>query len=197
MNGDFSVDYLRFALADEIASVFTYTRGLDVRPSAVTRKYVSPDLDPQQVGHELHVSTILTGHFRKQGDQIMVTLEAVDVTRDRLLWQTSFSTAADNEIALQNEMTGRIRSGLLPALGVANGFLDTSTKPKNQAAYDLYLHSLALPHDPAPNKDAIAVLQEVVKMDPDYAPAWEALGERYYTDATYAGSGEECIPALE
>ncbi len=191
MNGDFSVDYLRFALADEIASVFTYTRGLDVRPSAVTRKYVSPDLDPQQVGHELHVSTILTGHFRKQGDQIMVTLEAVDVTRDRLLWQTSFSTAADNEIALQNEMTGRIRSGLLPALGVANGFLDTSTKPKNQAAYDLYLHSLALPHDPVPNKDAIAVLQEVVKMDPDYAPAWEALGERYYTDATYAGSGED------
>ena len=32
MNGDFSVDYLRFALADEIASVLTYSRSLDVRP---------------------------------------------------------------------------------------------------------------------------------------------------------------------
>ena len=180
MNGDFSVDYLRFALADEISSVLTYSRGLDVRPSSVTRKYVSPDLDPQQVGHELHVSNILTGHFRKQGDQLMVTLEAVDVTKDRLLWQTSFNAPADDAIALQNEMTRRIRSGLLPVLGAASGFLDTGTKPKNQAAYDLYLHSLALPHDPGPNKDAIAVLQEVVKMDPNYAPAWEALGERYY-----------------
>jgi TolB-like protein/predicted Ser/Thr protein kinase len=191
MNGDFSVDYLRVALADEIASVLTYTRGLDVRPSSVTRKYVSPDLDPQQVGHELHVANILTGHFRKQGDQLMVTLEAVDVTKDRLLWQTSFTASADDAIALQNEMTGRIRSGLLPALGAAGGFLDTGTKPKSQAAYDLYLHSLALPHDAAANKDAIAVLQEVVKMDPTYAPAWEALGERYYDDATYASAGED------
>jgi serine/threonine protein kinase/tetratricopeptide (TPR) repeat protein len=191
MNGDFSVDYLRFALADEIASVLTYTRGLDVRPSSVTRKYVSPDLDPQQVGHELHVSNILSGHFRKQGDQLMVTLEAVDVTKDRLLWQTSFNASADDAIALQNELTGRIRSGLLPALGAVGGFIDTSTKPKNQAAYDLYLHSLALPHDAGSNKDAIAVLQEVVKMDPSYAPAWEALGERYYDDATYANAGED------
>jgi TolB-like protein/predicted Ser/Thr protein kinase len=191
MNGDFSVDYLRFALADEIASVLTYTRSLDVRPSSGTRKFVNADLDPQQVGRELHVSTVLTGHFRKQGDQIMLTLEAVDVNKDRLLWQTSFSASADDAIALQNEMTGRIRSGLLPALGAAGGYLDTSTKPKNQAAYDLYLHSLALPHDAGPNKDAIAVLQEVVKMDPTYAPGWEALGERYYDDATYASAGEE------
>ncbi len=191
MNGDMSVDYLRFALADEIASVLTYSRSLEVRPSSVTRKYVSPDLDPQQVGHELHVSNILTGHFRKQGDQIMVTLEAVDVTKDRLLWQTSFTASADDAIALQNEMTRRIRTGLLPALGAASGFIDTGTKPKNQIAYDLYLHTLALPHDPAPNKDAIAVLQEVVKMDPNFSPAWEALGERYYTDATYAGGGED------
>jgi TolB-like protein/predicted Ser/Thr protein kinase len=191
MNGDFSVDYLRYALADEIASELTYTRSLDVRPSSVTRKYVGADLDPQQVGRELHVSTVLTGHFRKQGEKIMVTLEAVDVTKDRLLWQTSFSASADDAIALQNEMTGRIRSGLLPALGAAGDYLNTSTKPKNQAAYDLYLHSLALPHDAAANKDAIAVLQEVVKMDPNYAPAWEALGERYYDDATYAGAGEE------
>jgi TolB-like protein/predicted Ser/Thr protein kinase len=191
MNGDFSVDYLRVALADEIASVLTYTRGLDVRPSSVTRKYVSPDLDPQQVGHELHVANILTGHFRKQGDQLMVTLEAVDVNKDRLLWQTSFTASADDAIALQNEMTGRIRSGLLPAMGAAGGYLDTSTKPKNQMAYELYLRSLALPHDAGPNKDAIAVLQEVVKMDPTYAPAWEALGERYYDDATYASAGED------
>ncbi|MGA7381002.1 MAG: protein kinase [Terriglobales bacterium] len=193
MNGDFSVDYLRFALADEIASALTYSRGLDVRPSSVTRKYGSADVDPQQVGRELHVANVLTGHFRKQGDQIMVTLEAVEVNKNRLLWQTSFSAAADDAIALQNEMARRIRSGLLPALGAAGGFLDTGTKPKNQIAYDLYLHSLALPHDPGPNKDAIAVLQEVVKMDPNFAPAWEALGERYYSDATYAGGGDDAF----
>jgi hypothetical protein len=52
------------------------------------------------------------------------------------------------------------------------------------------LHSLALPHDPEPNKDAIAVLEHVVGVDPGYAPAWEALGLRYYYDSVYGGGGE-------
>jgi tetratricopeptide (TPR) repeat protein len=69
--------------------------------------------------------------------------------------------------------------------------LTTASRPKSQEAYDLYLHSLALPHDPGPNKDAIAVLEHVVGVDKDYAPAWEALGQRYYFDSYYGGGGEE------
>src|ERR1700687_4275899 len=53
MNGDFAVDYLRFALADELTSVLTYSRSLEVRPSSVTRKYVQIDLDPKKVGQEM------------------------------------------------------------------------------------------------------------------------------------------------
>ncbi len=190
MNGDFSVDYLRFALADEIANVLMYSRTLDVRPSSITRKYVNADLDPQRVGRELHVSKVVTGHFIRQGEQLLVTLEAVDTAKNRLLWQTNFTTASQDSLALQNQLAGQIRQGLLPVLGVANGFVDTATKPKNEQAYDLYLHSLALPHDPQPNTDAIAVLEEVVKLDPTYAPAWEALCLRYYFDADYASGGE-------
>ena len=189
-NGDFSVDYLRYALADEISNVLTYSRNLDVRPSTITRKYVSPDLDPQKVGRELHVGIVVTGHFIKQGDHLLVTLEAIDVASEKLLWQTNFTTSSVDSIALQDQLAGQLRQGLLPILGAAGGFLDTGTRPKDPGAYDLYLHSLALTRDPAPNKDAIAVLEQVVKMDPSYAPAWEALGERYYFDATYSNGGE-------
>jgi hypothetical protein len=82
---------------------------------------------------------------------------------------------------------------LLPALGASSGVLDAGTRPKNQQAYDLYLHSQALSHDPAPNKDAIAVLEQVVQMDPTYAPAWEALGLRSYFDSNYSDGGEEAF----
>jgi serine/threonine protein kinase/tetratricopeptide (TPR) repeat protein len=191
MNGDFSVDFLRFAMADEIANVLTYTRSLDVRPSSITRKYVAADLDPQKVGGELHVATVLTGHFLRQGERLLITLEAIDVDSNRLLWQANLTAGAQDLITLQNEMASQIRQGLLPVLGAAGGFLDTGTRPKNQEAYDLYLHSLALPHDSGPNKDAIAVLEHVVQVDPNYAPAWEALGLRCYYDADYSDGGEE------
>ncbi|MGA6986152.1 MAG: protein kinase [Terriglobales bacterium] len=190
MNGDISVEFLRFALADEIANTLTYTRTLDVRPSAITRKFVGNDVDPQAAGREVHVANILTGHFLKQGDRLMITLEAIQVEGNRLLWQTNVTAPADDLIALQSQMAAQIRQGLLPAMGAGGGFLDTSTRPKNAEAYDLYLHSLALPHDAGPNKDAIAVLEHVVEVDPTYAPAWEQLGLRCYYDADYSDGGE-------
>jgi TolB-like protein/Tfp pilus assembly protein PilF len=191
MNGDFSVDYLRFALADELTSVLTYSRSLEVRPSSATRKYVEADVDPRQVGQQLRVGRLLTGHFMRQGEQLTVTLEAIDVASDRLLWQGSATAPVNDLISLQGQLSTQVQRGLLPALGGAEGEINTSSRPKSQEAYDLYLHSLALPHDPGPNKDAIAVLEHVVGTDPGYAPAWEELGRRYYYDSHYGGGGEE------
>ena len=191
MNGDFSVDYLRFALADELTSVLTYSRSLEVRPSSMTRSYVQVDFDPHKVGQTLHVGKLLTGHFMLQGDRLTVTLEAIDVPTDRLLWQANVTASQNDLISLQSQLSTQVQLGLLPALGVAGGALTTASRPKSQEAYDLYLHSLALPHDPEPNKDAIAVLEHVVGVDPSYAPAWEALGKRYYFDSYYGGGGEK------
>jgi serine/threonine protein kinase/tetratricopeptide (TPR) repeat protein len=192
MNGDFSVDYLRFALADELTSVLTYSRSLEVRPSSVTRKYVEADLDPRKVGQQLRVGRLLTGHFMRQGEQLTVTLEAIDVASDRLLWQGSATANVNDLISLQSQLSTQVQHGLLPALGGGTGGdFTTAARPKSQEAYDLYLHSLALPHDAGPNKDAIAVLEHVVGVDPGYAPAWEALGLRYYYDSYYGGGGEQ------
>jgi TolB-like protein len=191
MNGDFAVDYLRFALADELTSALTYSRSLDVRPSSVTRKYVEADFDPRKLGQALHVGKLLTGHFLRQGDQLTVTLEAIDVSSDRSLWQATVTAEVNDLIALQGQLSRQVQQGLLPALGLAGGDLSTASRPKSQEAYDLYLHSLALPHDPGPNKDAIAVLEHVVGEDPNYAPAWEALGLRCYYDSYYGGGGEQ------
>ena len=190
MNGDITVEFLRFALADEIANTLTYARTLDVSPSSITQKYVGNNVDPQQVGKELHVANILIGHFLKQGNRLLITLEVIQVEGNRLLWQTNLTGPAQDLIALQAQMAAQMRQGLLPALGAAGGFLDTGTRPKNAEAYDLYLHSLALPHDAGPNKDAIAVLEHVVEVDPTYAPAWEQLGVRCYYDADYSDGGE-------
>jgi TolB-like protein len=192
LNGDFNTDYLRFALADELSSVLTYSRTLEVRPSSVTRKYVALDLDPKKVGQELRVGRLLSGSFRKQGDNLLVTLEAIDVPTDRLLWQTTVTARADDMIGLQEQLSTQVQHGLLPILGGAAGAVEAAaSRPKNQQAYDFYLRSVAVPHDPAPNKEAIKMLEWAVGIDPSYAPAWEALGQRYYFDSQYGGGGEE------
>jgi len=193
MNGDFNNDYLRFALADELSSVLTYSRSLEVRPSSVTRKYVALDIDPKVVGKELRVGRLLQGHFMKQGDGLTVTLEAIDVATDRLLWQSTVTAKAEDLIGLQEQLTNQVQHGLLPILGGGGGTESTASRPKNQEAYDFYLRSLAEAHDPKPNKEAIKLLQWAVGIDSNYAPAWEALGQRYNFDSTYGGGGEEAF----
>jgi TolB-like protein len=191
MNGDFNIDYLRFALSDELTSVLTYARSLEVRPSSMTRRYVAVDFDPKKVGQELRVGRLLTGSFRKQGDQLLVTLEAIDVPTDRLLWQGTVTVKAEDTIGLQEQLSAQVQHGLLPVLGGGGGSIQAASRPKNQQAYDFYLRSIAVPHDPAPNREAIKMLEWAVGIDPTYAPAWEALGQRYYFDSTFGGGGEE------
>ena len=114
---------------------------------------------------------------------------------NRLLWQSNVTAPAQDLIALQAQMAAQIRQELLPALGTGGGYIETGTRPKNAEAYDLYLHSLALPRDAGPNKDAIAVLEHVVEMDPTYAPAWAQLGERCYYDEEYSDGANRCSSA--
>jgi len=96
----------------------------------LTQRYAAKDPDPQKVGRELHVATVLTGHFLKEGENLMVTLEAIDVHDNRLLWQTSFTAPEQDLIALQSNMAAQMRQGLLPTLGVTGGTVATGTRPR-------------------------------------------------------------------
>ena len=194
LNNDISVDFLRFALADELSNTLAQNRSLDVRPSTMTQKYAGKDVDPQQAARALHVATIVTGHFVGRGENLVVTLEAVQASDNRLIWQTTLTAPTQDLITLQSRLAAQVRQGLLPILGLGQGVQTaTASRPKNAEAYDLYLHSLAIPHDPVANKDALAVLQQVVQMDPTYAPAWQELGLRSYFDATYSDGGEKMM----
>lgn len=191
LGADKDVDFLRMALADEIATSLSYVRSLTIRPFATTSKYDSPTLDLQEAGKAMHVTNVVTGHYMKQGDQIQITLEAVDVADNRTLWRDTMTVAAPDLIAMRNQITARVRQGLVPALGAGVDSAEAATRPKNEEAYDLYLRSIALPHDPLPNKDAIAMLERAVGLDPNYAPAWGYLGVRYQYDGAYSTGGAE------
>lgn len=183
---DPNASFLSMALADEVTNILTYTPRLEVRPVPTRQNFGSAE----DVGRDLKVATVVTGHFVRQKDKLVVTIEAVDVRTNRLLWQNTTTVPANNSIAMMSQIEGQVRHGLLPVLGAAAGVTETATRPKNPEAYDLYLRAAAVSHDPGPNKQAIAMLERSVALDPGYAPAWDALGLRYYYDSQYASGGE-------
>jgi eukaryotic-like serine/threonine-protein kinase len=179
-------EFLKVALADEITNILTYAPALEVRPVSTKFDYS----DAQQAGRKLKVAYVVTGHYLRQADKLAVTLEAIDARTDRIVWQTTATVPGDDSIALQEQLEGDLRKGLLPVLGAVAGSMETATKPRNPEAYDLYLRAAAVSHDPKPNKEAILMLERSVALDGGYAPAWDALGFRYYYDSQYGNGGE-------
>lgn len=190
---DKDTDFLRLALPDEVATALSYVPSLSIRPFATTSKYNGANVDLQQAGREMGVASIVTGHYLADGDQLEVTLEAMDVAHNRSIWRDSIHVAASDKIAMREQITSRVRQGLVPVLGGSSASAEAGTRPRSEEAYDLYLRSIAIPHDVAPNKVAIVMLERAVGIDPTYAPVWEALSLRYYFSGAYGDGGETML----
>jgi TolB-like protein len=183
-------DYLRMALADEIATALSYAPSLAIRPMASTRKYAQGEADPQAAGRELKVADVVTGQFSQEGENLRVSMEVIDVEGNRLIWRDAVSVPAKDMIAVREQVTARVRQGLLPQLGAAAGASTAATRPSNPEAYDLYMRATALSSDPAPTTQAIQMLERAVRLDPNFAPAWAALARRYNYNAAYGTGGD-------
>ena len=191
---DHSLDFLELALPDEVATTLSHTRSLSIRPFASTRKYTEPSLDLQKTGNQMQVTTIVTGHFLRAGEQLQITLEAIDVEKNRSLWRDTLNVPAQDLLAMREQITTKVQVGLASALGASALTTDAIPRPSNEEAYGLYLRSAAVADGPGPDLQAIAMLEKAVGLDPNYAPAWVALGRRYYTEARYESeAGDEAM----
>jgi TolB-like protein len=185
LGADKDEDFLRMALPDEVSTTLSSVRTLSIRPFATTGKYAAGDVDVQQAGKEMHVGRIVMGHYQKVRAQLQLTLAAIDVGDDRVLWQETMNVPAEDLVAMREQVTSRVRQGLIPALGAASAEADGGTRPTNEEAYDLYLRSVALAHDGDQNREAVRMLERSVGLDATFAPAWSALGKRYYYEEEY------------
>ena len=196
IDGNADVDYLRIGLAAEVANALSYAPALAVRPLASSQRYTRAGVTAQQAGRDLRAAGIVTGHFSRHASELRVTLEVVDVEGDRLLWRDTIAAPVGDIIALSEQLANRVREGLLPALA-AGPLMAADKRPRNADAYALYLKSLSMSRDPAPNREAIALLERAISLDPDYANGWAAIGIRYYYDWQYGAGGIEAMHRAE
>jgi DNA-binding winged helix-turn-helix (wHTH) protein/tetratricopeptide (TPR) repeat protein/TolB-like protein len=179
--GDASLDYLGLALPDEIATLLTTSRSLAVRPLG----YVDAG-NPLAAARERHVDHIVSGRYYREDDaQLSLAIEAQHVGDERVVWRTRISAPVGDLLAMRGRIAESVRQGLLPALGGSAG--PAGTIPANDEAYQLYLRSVALPQQPKQNERAIEMLEQAVELEPTFAPAWHALGLRYYDYGTWWG----------
>jgi TolB-like protein len=64
-------------------------------------------------GHEMRVADIVIGHYLKEGNQLQVTLEAVNVEDNRIIWHATVTAAKMDMIGIRKQITAQVGMGLL------------------------------------------------------------------------------------
>jgi len=186
---DSSVDFLRYALADEVVTTLSHMRPITIRPLTESARYSDSGVNLKTASRELGANRIVSGHFLKFGNQLQISLEATDVSTNRILWRDTIDAPADNLLAMQAEIAATAQGKLAPALGATTLIRNAAPPPKNEEAYDLYLRSLSESYDPGPNRRALELLRKSVELDPSYPPAWAVISGRAYADSRFGGGG--------
>ena len=192
------LDFLRLGLADDIATTLSFYPSLSIRPFAATSKYAGPDIDLQKAARDLRVADLITGHFLVAGENVEVTLEAVDAADNRVLWRTTLRGTTRDLTEVQEQISARVQHGLIPALGLNTGPNASSNTSHNAEAYELYLRAMSDDYSMKSQGSSldseimasIKLLQRAVALDPGYASAWAALGHLYYYESGLFGGGE-------
>ena len=181
------LDYLRLAVPDEITTALSRGSGLSIRPFSTTSRLDTAGTDPLTLGRELGVANVVTGQYLKEGDQLRLTLEAIDVDGNSVVWRDSVVVGSQELVSLRQAVAAKVEQGLMPILDPGATLASTGTLPTNEEAYNLYLRSLSMSSDPAPNSEALALVERAVELDPNYAPAWGELANRLHFYVLYGG----------
>jgi serine/threonine-protein kinase len=187
---DPETDFLGFSLADAVISKLSYVNALTVRPSSSVDKYRNQILDAKKVGADLNVDTLLTGSFIKDGDDLRITTQLVDVKLDKILWQDAIDLKYDKLLTVQDRVAQQIIKGLELNLSPSEA---ANLKPGgaiNPLAYEYYLRGVDL-YSLNEFATAIQMLEKSAAIEPNYALTWAHLGRAYTTNASLRFGGRE------
>jgi TolB-like protein/cytochrome c-type biogenesis protein CcmH/NrfG len=187
---DPSLDYLGFSLSDAVITKLGSVSALTVRPSSSIDRYRNQSVDPQRAGDELNVDTMLTGGFIKDGDDLRITTQLIDLKPNKILWRDSIDVKFDKLLTVQDRVSQEIVKGLELNLTPAEAQTLHPDKPVNAQAYEDYLRGIDF-YSMNDFAAAIAMLEKSASIDPNYALTWAHLGKAYTTSATLQLGGRE------
>ena len=167
---DITTDLSRFPDFDVIA-----------RNSAAV--YAGKPIDVRQVGKNLNVRYVLEGSVQRQGDQIRVTAQLIDVESGVHVWAEKWDRPAADVFVVQTEIVQQAvnRLGGSGVIMEAENRAAERKRPQSLSAYEKYLLGRDRILKPTKERleEAVALFKQAINDDPMMARAWVDLAWAY------------------
>jgi TolB-like protein len=191
---DPDMEYLSEGIAETIINNLSRLQQLRVVPRTTAFRYKGNLMDPAQIGRELGVRIVLTGHLVQRSDRFIVGAELIDARQHSQLWGRTFDRKKDDIFSIQGEISGEIPNYLrLPLTDIEKRRL-TKRSTESREAYHLYLRAMyfANKYTPEGFRKGLDYCRQAIEIDPAYADAYAALSYLYSLMGAF-----DVVPALE
>ena len=178
---------------EDVLTNLSFVKDLHVVSRTSVMQYRSTTKPIKEIGKELGVAYILEGSVRRQGNKVRVTGQLIDARTDEHVWAKAYDRDISDIFAIQGELAQAIADALQSVISPDTRKLLARRPTENQEAYDLYLKARNIRSNlnffmagTTPEE----LLEQAVKLDPNFAEAWGELGSRR-AFAVFSGKGGE------
>lgn len=190
LSADASQAVLADAIGETIATDLATIRSLFVIAYSSTVKLKGEDVDAGRVARELGVRYVLRGSVQREADRLRVAVQLVDAATGRQVWADRYDRTMGDLFAVQDEISQRVVTEMEVKLTEGEQARTRRSLATDPEAYTLYARGLA--HfrlfRKEDNRQARALLQRALTLDPKYPDALGQLGWTHWADARYGWS---------
>jgi TolB-like protein len=189
VGGDPAEDYLSDAMTDEIITALCQVAPdhLAVIARTTAMHYRSSNKDVAHIGRELGVDYAVEGGVRRSDDQVAMNVQLIQAADQTHIFAGKYEGKMHDLFGLQTHIAEDIMTHIpsVPGLGERG---PVRKKPSEDVlAHQLLLQGRSYMYQLTPDGTAKArqCLEEAIARDPQFALAYDALGEVYWWMAFY------------
>jgi len=195
-SGDPSQQYFADGMTEELTTDLATISQLRVTSRGSVMQFKGEHRPPTpQIAKLLNVDAVVEGSVLRVGDKVRITAQLIDAPADKHLWAKSYERDSRDVLALQDEVASAIANEIEVQLTPNEQARLTSAPTVNPTAYDAYLKGRYFFNRSSDEnlKKAIAMYEEAIKLDPNFAPAYAGVADAY----NWAGWNEGVFTAAE
>ncbi|HSL72718.1 MAG TPA: hypothetical protein VK864_20875, partial [Longimicrobiales bacterium] len=110
-------EYFSDGVTEELLNGLAHVAGLRVAARTSSFAYKGKEVPVDQIGRELQVQAVLDGSVRREGDNVRVSAQLVDVRTSHVIWSDTYDRKVASVFALQDEISSAIIDALKLQLG--------------------------------------------------------------------------------
>ena len=163
--------YFAEGLSEELLNVLAQVPDLQVAGRTSSFAFKGQSTDLREIGEILNVAHILEGSVRTSGNRIRVTAQLINAADGFHLFSETYDRDLTDIFAVQDDIAEKISTALQSQL---IGTIEVrEATPTQIETFDLYLLARQNIHTRDKDKmtDALALLDQAIAIDPEYAPA--------------------------